>query len=117
MTKVGETSAGVPVYKYTFSANQMAHMPSETESTSKAGIIFNNGNGNQTDNLSFHNRGYYVDGVFTRTITKVKDPTGINGVSKSEAVDSNVWYTVSGVRISKPTKHGIYIHNGKKYVY
>ena len=117
MTKVGETSAGVPVYKYTFSANQMADMPSETESTSKAGIIFNDGNGNQTGNLSFHNRGYYVDGAFTRTITKVKDPTGINGVSKSEAVDSNVWYTVSGVRISKPTKHGIYIHNGKKYVY
>ena len=117
MTKVGETSAGVPVYKYTFSSNQMADMPSETESASKAGIIFNDGNSNQTGNLSFHNRGYYVDGVFTRTITKVKDPTGINGVSKSEAVDSNVWYTVSGVRISKPTKHGIYIHNGKKYVY
>ena len=95
----------------------MADMPSETESTSKAGIIFNDGNGNQTGNLSFHNRGYYVDGVFTRTITKVKPTTGINGVSKSEAVDSNVWYTVSGVRISKPTKHGIYIHNGKKYVY
>ena len=117
MTKVGETSAGVPVYKYTFSANQMADMPSESESTSKAGIIFNDGNGNQTGNLSFHNRGYYVDGAFTRTITKVKPTTGINGVSKSEAVDSNVWYTVSGVRISKPTKHGIYIHNGKKYVY
>ena len=117
MTKVGETTAGVPVYKYTFTAEQMTNMPSETASTSKAGIIFNDGNGNQTGNLSFHNRGYYVDGVFTRTITKVKDPTGINGVSKSEAVDSNVWYTVSGVRISKPTKHGIYIHNGKKYVY
>ena len=117
MTKVGETTAGVPVYKYTFTAEQMTNMPSETASTSKAGIIFNDGNGNQTGNLSFHNRGYYVDGAFTRTITKVKDPTGINGVSKSEAVDSNVWYTVSGVRISKPTKHGIYIHNGKKYVY
>ncbi len=117
MTKVGETSAGVPVYKYTFSSNQMADMPSETESTSKAGIIFNDGNSNQTGNLSFHNRGYYVDGVFTMTITKVKPSTGINGVSKSETVDSNVWYTVSGVRISKPTKHGIYIHNGKKYVY
>ncbi len=117
MTKVGETSAGVPVYKYTFSSNQMADMPSETESASKAGIIFNDGNSNQTGNLSFHNRGYYVDGVFTMTITKVKPSTGINGVSKSETVDSNVWYTVSGVRISKPTKHGIYIHNGKKYVY
>lgn len=117
MTKVGETSAGVPVYKYTFSSNQMADMPSETESASKVGIIFNDGNSNQTGNLSFHNRGYYVDGVFTMTITKVKPSTGINGVSKSEAVDSNVWYTVSGVRISKPTKHGIYIHNGKKYVY
>lgn len=116
MTKVGETTAGVPVYKYTFTAEQMTNMPSETASTKKAGIIFNDGSNNQTDNLAFHNRGYYVDGTYTKTITKVKDTTGINGVSTIKAEDQNAWYTISGVRVSKPTQHGVYIHNGKKYI-
>ena len=26
----------------------------------------------------------------------------------------DVWYTISGQRIKRPTEHGIYIHNGKK---
>ena len=116
MTKVGETTAGVPVYKYTFTAEQMTNMPSETASTKTAGIIFNDGSGKQTNNLAFHNRGYYVDGTYTKTITKVKDTTGINGVSTIKAEDQDVWYTISGVRVSKPTQHGIYIHTGKKYI-
>lgn len=116
MTKVGETTAGVPVYKYTFTAEQMTNMPSETASTKTAGIIFNDGSNNKTGNLAFHNRGYYVDGTYTKTITKVKDTTGINGVSTIKAEDQDAWYTISGVRVSKPTQHGVYIHNGKKYI-
>ena len=116
MTKVGETTAGVPVYKYTFTAEQMTNMPSETANTKTAGIIFNDGSNNKTDNLAFHNRGYYVDGTYTKTITKVKDTTGINGVYTIKAEDQDAWYTISGVRVSKPTQHGVYIHNGKKYI-
>ena len=118
MTKVGETSAGVPVYKYTFSANQMTDMPSETESTKTAGIIFNDGNGNQTDNLSFHNRGYYVDGAFTRTITKVKStPTAIISLKRQTSEALEEYYTLSGNRMNaKPTRPGIYVRSGKKIV-
>ena len=118
MTKVGETSAGVPVYKYTFSANQMTDMPSETESTSKAGIIFNDGNGQQTDNLSFHNRGYYVDGAFTKTITKVKStPTAIISLNRQTSEAHEGYYTLSGIRLKEnPTRPGVYIRSGKKIV-
>ena len=118
MTKVGETSAGVPVYKYTFSANQMTDMPSETESTSTAGIIFNDGNGNQTDNLSFHNRGYYVDGAFTRTITKVKStPTAIISLKRQTSEAHEEYYTLSGIRLkANPSRPGVYIRSGKKIV-
>lgn len=118
MTKVGETSAGVPVYKYTFSANQMTDMPSETESTSTAGIIFNDGNGNQTGNLSFHNRGYYVDGAFTRTITKVKStPTAIISLNRQTSEAHEGYYTLSGIRLkANPSRPGVYIRSGKKIV-
>lgn len=118
MTKVGETSAGVPVYKYTFSANQMTDMPFETESTSTAGIIFNDGNGNQTGNLSFHNRGYYVDGAFTRTITKVKStPTAIISLNRQTSEAHEGYYTLSGIRLkANPSRPGVYIRSGKKIV-
>lgn len=118
MTKVGETSAGVPVYKYTFSANQMTDMPSETESTGSAGIIFNDGNGHQTDNLSFHNRGYYVDGAFTKTITKVKStPTAIISLNRQTSEAHEGYYTLSGIRLKEnPTRPGVYIRSGKKIV-
>ena len=118
MTKVGETSAGVPVYKYTFSSSQMTDMPSESESTSKAGIIFNDGNGNQTGNLSFHNRGYYVDGDFTRTITKVKStPTAIISLKRQTSEALEEYYTLSGIRLkANPSRPGVYIRSGKKIV-
>lgn len=41
--------------------------------------------------------------------------TGISGVNISKQ-DAEGWYTLSGMRVSKPTKAGVYIHNGKKFV-
>lgn len=43
------------------------------------------------------------------------DVTGINEVA-TDAKTSNVYYTVSGMKMSKPAKSGLYIHNGKKVV-
>ena len=40
-------------------------------------------------------------------------PTGINAIEADQLNDGN-FYTLDGVRIDKPTKKGIYIHNGKK---
>lgn len=33
-----------------------------------------------------------------------------------QTVDNGAWYTLQGVRVSAPTKGGIYIHNGRKVV-
>lgn len=44
--------------------------------------------------------------------------TGVGGIeADSQTATNNVWYTISGQKLSKrPTKPGVYIHNGKKVV-
>ena len=50
----------------------------------------------------------YVNGtvtaIETTTMTDVKKTT------------NDAWYTISGIRIKKPTQAGLYIHNGKKVI-
>ena len=51
-----------------------------------------------------------------RSIRMVFDEvTGINTVKENEGNETgdNIWYTLQGARVAKPT-HGIYIRNGKK---
>ena len=52
------------------------------------------------------------------TIVEIDVPTGIISIDNSQsAIDNDVWFTLSGVRLNgKPTKAGIYIVNGKKVV-
>lgn len=44
--------------------------------------------------------------------------TGVGGIeADSQTATSNVWYTISGQKLSKrPTTSGVYIRNGKKLV-
>lgn len=43
--------------------------------------------------------------------------TDISAVSNDGFdIDNDAWYTLQGVRVSAPTKGGIYIHNGRKVV-
>lgn len=45
--------------------------------------------------------------------------SAITGVKTIETVSANTnakYYTLSGMQVEKPTKAGIYIHNGKKYI-
>ena len=46
------------------------------------------------------------------------EESGIHGIEAdaSEGPINNVWTTLSGIRTSKPTRAGLYIHNGKKVV-
>jgi hypothetical protein len=44
-----------------------------------------------------------------------KTATSINGINASKFADG-AWYTTGGVRIDKPTKKGLYIHNGRTVV-
>lgn len=44
--------------------------------------------------------------------------TGITDIEEKDNITSqdNGYYTLNGIKIAKPTKSGIYIHNGKKYI-
>ena len=45
-----------------------------------------------------------------------KTATGIDTVESGADFLEGDWFTVNGVRIDKPTKKGLYIHNGRKVV-
>lgn len=44
--------------------------------------------------------------------------TGITDVTNKAAnnAEDGAWYTLQGVRINRPSAHGVYIHNGKKVI-
>jgi len=192
---MGKSASGKNIFKWTYSG---------TESTMPSNLIFVDGNGNklQQNDQGFVNHGYYVDGVYSKTIepsagkvmvffdnstanledvycyiydgTKaaqewpglkmsldnetefngkkgyytVEVPTNfvtgyfvinngeagttlngqtvyVNGVATAietttvsdvKKTADDAWYTLTGMRISKPTQSGLYIHNGKKVI-
>lgn len=62
---VGKSASGKNVFKWTYDG---------TETTAPSQLIFLDGNGNKiTGNVEFVNHGYYVDGTYSTTITKVHE--------------------------------------------
>ena len=62
---VGKSVSGKNVFKWTYDG---------TETTAPTQIIFLDGNGNKiTANVEFVNHGYYVDGTYSTTVTKVHE--------------------------------------------
>ena len=62
---VGKSVSGKNVFKWTYDG---------TETSAPTQIIFLDGNGNKlTDNVDFVNHGYYVDGTYSTTVTKVHE--------------------------------------------
>lgn len=62
---VGKSVSGKNVFKWTYDG---------TETTAPAQIIFLDGNGNKiTLDVEFVNHGYYVDGAYSTTVTKVHE--------------------------------------------
>ena len=60
-------------------------------------------------------------GCATSALSSLKDflggESGIHGIEADASINSdNVWTTLSGIRTSKPSHAGLYIHNGKKVV-
>lgn len=49
------------------------------------------------------------------TVYDESTTTNISGI-KNSVKDPNAWYTISGMKVSKPTQPGLYIHNGKKVI-
>ena len=80
---------------------------------------------NQTVDVTNVTKDAYFEISSTRTNGKynVNDvtsdmTTGIESITTDQTTttDDNAWYTLSGMRIDKPTQRGIYIRGGKKYV-
>ena len=44
------------------------------------------------------------------------ETTSLDGVKSIEILGDNAIYTLSGVKVSKPEKGGIYVKNGKKFI-
>lgn len=62
---VGKSVSGKNVFKWTYDG---------TETTAPVQLIFLDGNGNKlTNNVDFVNHGYYVDGTYSTTVTKVHE--------------------------------------------
>lgn len=63
LTPAGKNAAGKNVFKWTYDG---------PETTAPSHIIFLDGNGNKmTEDVVFVNHGYYVDGAYNSTVTKV----------------------------------------------
>ncbi len=103
--RIGQTAEGLYIWQWCYYG---------TLTETPTGIIFNNGASgvgtNQTKDMVFTNGGSYDMN------TTVSDPTlGISGVVVDNGTaKTDSWYTLQGVRISKPTQKGIYINGGRK---
>ena len=66
LTPAGKNAAGKNVFKWTYNGD---------ETTVPSHIIFLDGNGNKlvSNDVEFVNHGYYVDGTYSTTVTKVHD--------------------------------------------
>ena len=71
LTPAGKNAAGKNVFKWTYDG---------PETTVPSHIIFLDGNGNKlvSNNVDFVNHGYYVDGTYSTTVTKVHDEVVAN---------------------------------------
>ena len=115
--KVGTTSDGKDVWKWTWNGSYVKEKSASASTTASlpTGIIFTNkkagsDSGAQTLNMAFKNGNYYGDNV------TYGNATGIS-VIKANAQTDESWYTIGGTRLSgKPTQKGVYIHQGKKAV-
>lgn len=115
--KVGTTSDGKDVWKWTWNGSYVKEKSASASTTASlpTDIIFtnkkaNSNSGAQTLNMKFNNGNYYGDNV------TYGNATGIS-VIKANAQTDESWYTIGGTRLSgKPTQKGVYIHQSKKVV-
>ena len=113
-TKVGTTSDGKTVWKWTWDKKVVLRegVTGSASYTMPTKVIFTNKKigTKQTFDMTFGNGNYYGENV------TYGNATGIS-VIKANAQTNDSWYTIGGTRLSgKPTQKGVYIHQGKKAV-
>ena len=102
LLKLNRAYAKIPIFRFDNLNESDSQMPDftredhvdEVEGNSNLMLVFDN---------SFEGQGQETDDI--RTINNSVQPT-----------DANVWYTLQGVKVTKPVKGGVYIHNNKKVV-
>lgn len=102
--RVGKSKDGGYIWKWCYYG---------TKSVPPSKIIFNNGGGgtgNQTEDMVFSDNGWY-----DMKTTKSNPTLDIKGLTQTSAAD-DAWYTLTGVKMARPTQKGIYIHHGKKVI-
>lgn len=113
-TKVGTTSDGKTVWKWTWDKKVVLRegVTGSASYTMPTKVIFTNKKigTKQTFDMTFGNGNYYGENV------TYGNATGISGIKVNAQTDES-WYTIGGTRLSgKPTQKGVYIHQGKKVV-
>lgn len=58
---------------------------------------------------------YRIDTALTK-ITVYKQLGDAVETIEANKTGDNYWYSIDGIRVAEPTRPGLYIHNGKKYV-
>ena len=102
-TLLGTAGNGNKVWKWTYTG---------TLTTKPTGIIFNNSGSPQTDDMTFENGGYYTTDGLRGNATSIDDVE--NGNWQFAATDV---FDLQGRRLSGcPSKKGIYIRNGRKFI-
>ena len=111
-TKIGVKKNGLDVWMWKYDGDL---------TTAPTNIIFNNGGGQQTNDLVFENGAVYNrDGKTNESIS-----TGINQVGSKKAPAKLKIYSINGVKVAEVNKvsdaeyvlaPGMYICNGKKFV-
>ena len=106
-TKVGTSSSGKGVYKWTFKESEK-----KSQSSPNKGIIFSGG-GKQTGDMMFVNGGYYLEDGLWDSVLSPTDIQQVRGVSRPNT--DNNWYDLNGRRLTgEPTTKGVYIYQGKE---
>ena len=96
---IGTADNGNKVFKWT-----------SAKTTAPDMIIFSGG-GNQTDDLTFTNYGYYTKDGCQSVVTGIQDVYSAPGQFPA----NNRYYNLNGQQV-EPNRPGIYIRNGKKFV-
>lgn len=112
-TKVGTTTAGNAVYKWTWDGNYYADVTGAT-ATTPTHIIFSANTGSpQQNNQEFKNGNYY--GLSSVLGNVIDATTGISKITTTTNTADAPMYNLAGQRVDSNYK-GVVIQNGKKVV-
>lgn len=98
---------------YTISSKAFLHLPGTISSSDNISM---NATNEQNVQVSSKDMNMILIGLDETFRTEMGITTGVKDVQPVKQLNDNAYYTLQGVKVSRPSQHGIYIHNGKKVV-